>query len=249
MALALSWASGTAGTQAPHYRVEVVAVYPHDPGAFTQGLLWDGGFLYESIGLHGKSALRRVALETGKVLDQYRLADSYFAEGLARVDDRLIQLTWKAGRGFVYDLQALRQVEHFSYAGEGWGLAYDGQRLIQSDGSAVLHFRDPVTYREIARVQVTYQGQPIPRLNELEMVSGQLWANVWGTDLIVRIDPASGQVVGIIHAGSLREKLPAGFKAGVLNGIAFDPEKNRLFLTGKHWPRLFEVRVIKSGSE
>ncbi|MDN5862189.1 MAG: glutaminyl-peptide cyclotransferase [Salinisphaera sp.] len=241
--LGLLGVAAAASAQAHHYTVEVVASYPHDPKAFTEGLLWADGYLYESIGLHGESALRKVVLQTGEVKDQYRVANDYFAEGLARVGDRLIQLSWKEHRGFVYDLQTLQPVAHFSYPGEGWGLAWDGERLVMSDGTATLRFLEGQSYEEMDRIQVHYRGKPISRLNELAVIKGQIWANVWRTDLIVRIDPDNGQVVGIIHAGSLREQLPAGFKVDVLNGIAYDPEANRIFLTGKYWPRLFQVRL------
>lgn len=240
----LYFVAAAAGAQVPRYGLEVVATYPHDPGAFTQGLVWaDGGF-YESLGRYGQSCLRRVALETGAVLAQNDLPARYFAEGLARVDERLIQLTWKAGRGFVYGVADLAPTDHFEYPGQGWGLTYDGERLIMSDGSAQLRFLDPANYEQTGQITVAYKGRPVTGLNELEMVGGEVWANVRPTDLILRIDPDTGAVVGIIHAQSLRRHLPAGFKLGVLNGIAYDAAHERLFVTGKLWPRLFQVSVV-----
>ncbi|MES1945522.1 glutamine cyclotransferase [Salinisphaera sp. PC39] len=234
---------------APRHVAEIAAAHPHDPRAFTQGLLFADGVFYESVGRYGESALRRVDPETGEVLAERRLADDYFAEGLALVGERLIQLTWKAGQGFVYDRANLERIATFEYEGEGWGLAYDGERLIMSDGSDVLRFLDPDDYSRIGTLAVTHRGQPVPRLNELEYIDGEIWANVWTTDLIARIDPDDGRVIGIIDARRLRSALPAGYRVDVLNGIAHDPETDRLFLTGKWWPRLFEIRLRAASSD
>lgn len=247
-ALALA-AAGTVGAAPPQYRLEVVATHPHDARAYTQGLLWADGRLYESTGKKGRSSVRRVAPATGEVERRTPLADRYFGEGLAKVGDRLVQLTWKAGTGFVYDADSLARRSSFSYAGQGWGLTYDGDRLIMSDGSATLRFLDPETLAVTGTLTVTAGDQPLPRLNELEMVRGELWANVYPTDLIVRIDPADGRVTGVIRAASLRDHLPAGHKVDVLNGIAYDPEGDRIFVTGKLWPRLFEVRVLSETTD
>lgn len=227
----------------PQYDAHVVASYPHDRGAFTQGLLYADGTLYESIGLYGKSALRRVDLKTGKVLAEQPLDKHYFAEGLALVEDKLIQLTWKSGTGFVYDRNSLRPLGQFHYTGEGWGLAYDGKRLIMSDGTATLRFLDAETYAQTGQLLVTNNGQPIPLLNELEVINGEIWANVWRTDLIARINPVSGVVVGVIHAQGLRASISGPYKIDVLNGIAYDAQRKRILLTGKWWPQLFEIKL------
>lgn len=233
----------------PQYHFEVLATYPHDPHAYTQGLLWADGHLLESTGRRGHSTLRRVNPANGAVLQQTRLADRYFAEGLARVGDRLIQLTWKAGTGFVRDADSFEQQANFEYPGQGWGLARDGDRLIMSDGTAELRFLDPETLDETGRVAVTLDGKPVNRLNELEMVDDELWANLYPSDWIARIDPDAGRVVGVIDASGLRRRLPAGANVDALNGIAWDAHDNRIFVTGKLWPRLFEVRPVRDGSD
>ncbi len=245
MAAALAGCGSTRA--APVERAEIVASYPHDGGASTQGLIFAGGALYESTGQYGDSTLRRVALDTGDVLARVVLDESYFGEGLARVGDRLIQLTWKAGVGFVYDRETLARVDTVHYVGEGWGLTYDGRQLIMSDGSATLRFLDPETFEVERRLGVTLRGEPLDQLNELEYIDGEIWANVWHSDDIVRIDPDSGRVTGIVKAGHLRERLPTGSTAGVLNGIAWDAAGQRLFVTGKNWPRLFEIRYPPGG--
>lgn len=241
-------AAFTCGTSAavavPVGHLQIIASYPHDPHAFTQGLLWHDGFLYESTGLKGRSTLRRVRLSDGAVMQKQALADDYFGEGLARIGDRLIQLTWKAGVGFVYDLDSLERLNSFHYSGQGWGLTYDGERLIMSDGTAVLRFLDPQSLEVVDRQTVTLDGQPLPRLNELEMVRGELWANLYPTDVIARIDVDSGQVIGLIDASGLRARIPALYSPGPLNGIAYDAENDRLLVTGKLWPRLFQVRLV-----
>lgn len=238
-----AWLLAATAAAAPRYGVEIVASHPHDPGAFTQGLLYAGEVFYESTGRYGESTLRRVDPATGEVLAERRVPERYFAEGLALVGDRLLQLTWKAGRGFVYDRETLERTGEFRYQGEGWGLAYDGERLVLSDGTDVLRFLDPEDYRETGRIEVRHRGRPVARLNELEYVDGEIWANVWPSDLIARIDPGRGEVVGVIEAGGLKDALPAGHRIDVLNGIAHDPATGRIFLTGKWWPRLFEVRL------
>jgi glutaminyl-peptide cyclotransferase len=223
-------------------RWEVVGTYPHDPGAFLQGLVWHDGGFFESTGLLGRSTLRRVAFPSGRVLQRVSLPPDVFGEGLARVGNRLIQLTWRSGRAFVYDLKTLRVLEEFRYEGEGWGLAFDGTSLVQSDGSAVLTYRDPQRFTPTRRLTVTWNGRPLPHLNELEVVEGEVWANVWYTDYIVRIDPASGRVSAFLDLAGL---LPPGqrHRDAVLNGIAYDPAARRLFVSGKLWPSIFEIRV------
>ena len=230
--------------QTARYGFRVVTVFPHDPQAFTQGLLFRDGFLYESTGLAGKSELRKVRLETGEVVERRAVGAEHFAEGLADVGDRLFQLTWRSGIGFVYGLRDFEPQGTFRYAGEGWGLAGDGKRLVMSDGSATLRFLDPDSRRETGRLPVTEQGRPISNLNELEVVKGQILANVWQSDHIVIIEPADGRVVGRIDLTGL---LPFEDRPGVdvLNGIAWDRARDRLFVTGKWWPKLFEIQLVR----
>ncbi|WP_419317966.1 glutaminyl-peptide cyclotransferase [Caulobacter sp. ErkDOM-E] len=237
--------AGPAWAGAPlRYGYEVVKAYPHDPGAFTQGLLWRDGFLYESTGLHGRSSVRKVTLETG-VPEQERLIDSrYFGEGIVDWKDRLISLTWQGEMGFIFDLGSFERIGEFSYPGEGWALTRDETRIIMSDGTAFLRFLDPDTLKETGRIQVMDDGRPVDNLNELEWVKGEVLANIWQTDRIARIDPATGRVTGWIDlAGLLGEADRAGRQVDVLNGIAYDPAADRLFVTGKLWPRLFEIKL------
>jgi len=233
-----------AGDQAgaPVYRYEIVNSYPHDPEAFTQGLIYRDGFLYESTGLTGRSSLRKVQLETGKVLQQTKVDPQYFAEGLTDWGNRLIQLTWVTNVGFVYDLASFKQVQTFRYDGEGWGLTHDGRQLIMSDGTPALRFLDPQSRKVTGRVTVRDRGRAVDDLNELEFVNGEVYANVWLTERIAMINPSSGEVTGWIDLTGL---MPPAFTAGdaVLNGIAYDAAGKRLFVTGKLWPRLFEIRV------
>jgi glutamine cyclotransferase len=242
LALAASTAAAESGVE--YLEPVVLGSYPHDQEAFTQGLLLADGLLYESTGLNGASSLREVELETGRVLRRVGLADHYFGEGLARVGDRLIQLTWRSGVAFVYGLEDFRFRGVHQYAGEGWGLCWDGERLVMSDGSATLSFRDPDSFRLLGSVDVTLNGVPLENLNELECVAGQVYANVWLTDLIVRIDPVTGFVTAVIDTSSLlteqqRVELAPG---AVLNGIAHDPEADAFLVTGKLWPVIFLVR-------
>lgn len=220
----------------------MLKAYPHDPEAFTQGLVYTDGALYESTGLRGRSSVRRVDLTTGEVLQRREVAAPYFAEGLALVGDRLIQLTWQENTAFVYDKDTFEPTGVFSYATEGWGLAHDGTQLIMSDGTPVLRFRDPDTFEVTRAVTVTFDGQPIERLNELEFIDGQVWANIWQTDAIARIDPATGAVMGWIDLSGLLSP-EERISADVLNGIAYDPAGKRLFVTGKLWPKLFEIEL------
>jgi len=225
------------------FEYEIVNTFPHDTGAFTQGLIHRDGFLYESTGLNGRSSLRKVELETGKVVQQHDLDARYFAEGLTDWGNNLIQLTWQSQLGFVYDLKTFRQRSTFAYVGEGWGITRDAKRLIMSDGSAELRFLDPKTLAETGRVSVTYAGQPVRGLNELEYVNGLVFANVWGNNHIVMIDPDSGRVTGSVDLTGLIAKLDRAQGIDVLNGIAWDAKNERLFVTGKFWPKLFEIRL------
>jgi glutamine cyclotransferase len=234
----------------PVYTYQVVNVFPHDPAAFTQGLVYQDSIFYEGTGLRGQSTLRKVDPATGAVLQGIRLPDPYFGEGIAVVGDRLYQLTWQENTGFIYDKDSFELLDTWSYEGEGWGLATDGQRLIMSDGSNVLRFLDPATLQETGRVGVVdAAGQPVPRLNELEWVEDEVWANVWQTDLIARIDPASGRLLGWIDlTGLLSEEDRSVQRVDVLNGIAYDPATGRLFVTGKWWPKLFEIELAPEAS-
>ncbi len=238
----------SASAQSPNLPIlvpEVIRVYPHDADAFTQGLHWDDGYFYESTGLRGHSTLRRVAIETGNPLETVALADEYFAEGLARVGDRLIQLTWQAGLAFVYDFYSFELLDTFIYAGEGWGLCYDGRYLFMSDGSSYLSLRDAETFELIFRGAVTLEGQLVPPqlLNELECVGDYVYANAWNTDYIFQIDKFSGEIVALIDASALlSESEKAQLEHGsVLNGIAWNPASGTFYLTGKKWSQVFEV--------
>lgn len=230
------------GSRAPVDGYSVVRSYPHDPEAFTQGLLYLDGVLYESTGLNGRSSIRRVRLETGEVLQIQRLDSKYFGEGMTVWKDRIVQLTYTTQIGFVYDRESFKQLRSFSYTGEGWGLTHDGKRLIMTDGSSYLRFFDPDTMKETGRVRVTDGGAPVEQLNELEFIKGEVYANVWGSHRIARIDPATGRVNRWIDLTGLLDPRLAK-DVDVLNGIAYDAEKDRLFVTGKLWPRLFEITV------
>lgn len=238
-------AASAAGNPAPvRFRCEVVATWPHDRGAFTQGLVFRNGGFLESTGLHGRSTLREVELKTGRVLKQVAVANAHFAEGLAVIGDRAFQLTWQSRIGFIYDADTFRRIGDFAYEGEGWGLATDGRSLILSDGTARIRFLDPATFQVTRTVEVTANGKPVDRLNELEWIEGELFANVWQTEEVLRIDPASGRVVGVIDCAGLLAPQERAPDTDVLNGIAYDPASGRLFLTGKHWPKVFEVRLV-----
>ncbi len=226
----------------PTYGVEIVGNRPHDPDAFTQGLVFHDGTLYESTGLHGRSSVRRVDLETGRVLSRRSVPRPYFAEGLTIFQGRVVQLTWQSQKGFVYDL-GLRLTREFAYTGEGWGLTHDGASLIMSDGTPRLRFLDPVTFAVRRVLDVTDAGRPVESLNELEFVRGEVYANVWPTDWIVRIDPVSGRVVSRVDLTGLLAPHERRGTEDVANGIAYDASADRLFLTGKLWPRLYEVRL------
>ncbi len=224
------------------YGYRIVHAFPHDPQAFTQGLVFRDGFLFESTGLNGHSSVRKVRLETGEVVQQRSVDAEHFAEGLVDWGDRLVQLTWRSGIAFVYDLKTFDLQRTHPYRGEGWGLARDANRLIASDGSPTLRFLDPESLGETGRLEVTENGRPVENLNELELVKGEIYANIWQTDEVAIIDRRTGQVAGRID---LRGLLTPAERAGtdVLNGIAYDAAKDRLFVTGKWWPKLFEIRL------
>jgi glutaminyl-peptide cyclotransferase len=229
----------------PQYTYQIVRVYPHDPAAFTQGLQYIDGALYEGTGLNGRSSIRKVKLETGEVLQKHDITAQHFGEGITIWKNDLIELTWQSGIAFVYDRTTFQPRRTFNYFGEGWGLTHDDVNLIMSDGTDRLRLLDPATFAERRRIQVTAGGLPVRHLNELEFVKGEIFANIWQTDRIARIAP-DGRVVGWINLGGL---LTPSERAGldVLNGIAYDAAKDRLFVTGKLWPKLFEIKLRKVG--
>ena len=236
----------------PEYTYEVVHSYPHDRTAFTEGLFYLDGFLYESTGIEGASSVRKVRLETGEVVQRHDLPSAYFGEGIIHWKDRLIQLTYKTEVGFVYNLSTFETERRFEYPGEGWAMTQDGKNIFMSDGTAQIRVWDPETLQELRRITVTDQGQPVPNVNELEWVKGEIYANIWETDRIARIDPATGRVVGWIDLAGLlnpNERIAGPEGTDVLNGIAYDANGNRLFVTGKRWPKLFEIRLVRRSPE
>jgi glutamine cyclotransferase len=241
---ALPEAQRHSGPAAPVAGYRVVHVFPHDPQAFTQGLEYIDGVLHEGTGLNGHSSVRKVRLENGEVLQLQTIDDRYFGEGITVWRDRIFELTWQSGIGFIYDRASLRRTGTFTYSGEGWGLTHDASRLIMSDGTAALRFLDPATQKETGRVQVRDGGKPVDRLNELEYVKGEILANVWQTNRIARISLSTGAVTGWIDLTGLLSARDAAQGAQVLNGIAYDAAGDRLFVTGKLWPKLFEITIV-----
>jgi len=233
----------SAPVEVPAFTCQVVEVYAHDRSAFTQGLVCLKGVLFETTGLNGRSSLRRVDLRTGRVLQQLDLAEEFFGEGMTILGDKIYQVTWRNQKGFVYNLATFAVEREFTYEGEGWGLTTDGLLLILSDGTNVLRFIDPVTFKVKRTISVYYQGRPLNRLNELEYVKGEIFANVWQTNAIVRINPANGNLLGLIDCSGLLGPDDYRPQTDVLNGIAYDTPGDRLFITGKNWPKLFEVRL------
>jgi glutaminyl-peptide cyclotransferase len=227
-----------------HLRVQVVQTYPHDPGAFTQGLVLDGGRLFESTGLEGRSSLREVDLASGRVIRKLDVPAPIFAEGLALVGTRLFQITWKHETAYTYDRDTFKKGPTFPYDGEGWGLCHNGSELVMSDGSATLRFRGPETFRTMREVVVREAGQPVDHLNELECVGPHVYANVWMTDRIVRVDPKTGAVTASIDASGLLQPAEQ-YGTDVLNGIAHDRRTDTFLITGKLWPKLFRVRFVR----
>lgn len=223
---------------------QVVHAYPHDAQAFTQGLIYLDGHLYESTGIRGQSSLRMEELETGRILQFKDVPSQYFAEGLTNWGSTLIQLTWETHTALVYDRASFKLLRTFTYAGEGWGLTQDGKDLILSDGTARLRFLDPATFRELRHVTVQDHGKPVTQLNELEFIHGQVYANVWHSDRIARIDPENGKVLGWIDLTGLLPQSERSSPEAVLNGIAWDAANERLFVTGKLWPKIFEIKVV-----
>ncbi len=245
LAAILAWPAA-APAAVPTYGYEVVHAYPHDRTAFTEGLFYLDGYLYESTGLEGHSAIRKEVLETGQVVQSRVVPDQYFGEGIVDWRGRLFELTWRSHIGFIYDLAKLTPIGHFNYPGEGWALTQNGREIIMSDGTPHIRFLDPVTLKETHRITVTFDGGQVANINEIEWVKGEILANVWMTDKIVRIDPQTGRITGWIDLSGL---LPAADASGdrddVLNGIAYDAKHDRLFVTGKRWPKLFEIKLVR----
>jgi glutaminyl-peptide cyclotransferase len=235
----------------PIYGYRVVNTYPHDTAAYTEGLFYLDGYLYESTGTEGQSTIRKMDLATGKVLQKVDLPPPDYGEGIVAWKNRLIQLTWQSQRGYVYDLNSFKRLSQFSYPGEGWALTTDGHRIYMSDGTATIRVLDPETLKQVGKIEVTAMGRPLVNLNELEWVKGQLYANVWLTQNIVRIDPATGKVVGVINLTGLAPDPKTLTDPGndVLNGIAYDAKHDRLFVTGKRWPSLYEIKLVAPHAE
>jgi glutaminyl-peptide cyclotransferase len=243
--LVLALAAPALAAPLPTYGYQIVHVYPHDRTAFTEGLFYLGGYLYESTGLNGHSQIRLERLDTGETVMSHDLPAGYFGEGITAWHGKLYQLTWRSHVGFIYNLADFKPIGGFSYPGEGWALTTDGRRLIMSDGTPQIRFLDPKTLKEVRRVTVTTDGGRVANINELEWVKGEIFANVWMTDKIIRIDPASGRIKGWIDlAGILPAADQSGDRDDVLNGIAYDAANDRLFVTGKRWPKLFEIKLV-----
>lgn len=235
----------------PQYGYEVVHAYPHDRTAFTEGLFYFNGFLYESTGLEMRSSVRKVNLETGEVLQQHALPDTYFGEGIVKWKDKLYQLTYKTEIGFIYDFNTFEKLGEFHYKGEGWAFTTDGTNIYMDDSTSHIRVWNPETLQEVGHIDVRDAGYPVERVNELEWVKGEIYANVWQTDRIARIDPKTGKVVGWIDLTGLLSASDIAQQPNaidVLNGIAYDAEHDRLFVTGKLWPKLFEIKLVKRSS-
>ncbi len=241
--------AGEAGLQndASHYTYRIVEEFPHDPDAFTQGLVYHDGYLYEGTGRYGESTIRKVDLNSGEIIQLHQLESRYFGEGITIIGEKLLQLTWNAGTGFIYDKTDFTPLDTFRYPTEGWGLTHDNTRLIMSDGSAALYFMDSETFRILNKITVTYNGSPVDRLNELEYFGGEIYANVFQTEYIVKIDPVTGEVTGWIHLEGLSDLSGRSNSwEAVLNGIAYDAEQDRLFVTGKLWPKLYHIELVEA---
>ncbi|MFH0787584.1 MAG: glutaminyl-peptide cyclotransferase [Pseudomonadota bacterium] len=244
LSVALKSKADGSETKVPGFGYKIVRVFPHDTKAFTQGLVFHKGFLYEGTGLFGKSSLRKVQLETGRIFNQVSLPAEFFGEGVTLLKGKIIQLTWRSRIGMVYDLETFQVLNKFTYRTEGWGITQNGKQLIMSDGTDTLIFLDPVTFKEQKRLRVHDQGKPIFLLNELEYIKGEIFANVFMTDRIVRISPKTGKVTGWIDLKGLLTDVDRAQGLDVLNGIAYDAQKDRIFVTGKYWPKLFEIQLV-----
>ncbi|MDA4112733.1 MAG: glutaminyl-peptide cyclotransferase [Thaumarchaeota archaeon] len=235
-------ATDSSSSSAPVYTYKVINVYPHDTNAFTEGLVYYNGFLYESTGLYGNSSLRRVDLDTGQVLQIHNLSSRYFGEGITIFNSEVIQLTWENNAGFVYDLNSFGLLQNFSYPDEGWGLTNNGTQLIMSDGTANLYFRNPQTFQRTGEITVHDGVTPVDGLNSLDYINGSVFANVWPTDRIAVINTGTGQVTAWIDLTGIQNM--TGCHCDVMNGIAYDAQNNRLFITGKMWPSVFQIQIV-----
>ncbi len=236
--------AGIACAATPEYTYKVIHVYPHDPASFTEGLEYRGGFLYESTGEEGHSVLRKVKVETGEVAQEIKLAPHLFGEGITVLNGQIVQLTYKTQLGFVYDLATMKEKRTFIYQGEGWGMTNDGRQIYMDDGSAQIRVWDGATLKEKRRITVHDDNGPIPAVNELEWVAGEIYSNVWQTDQMLRISPVDGRVLGRVNLAGLLTGAERQGRVDVLNGIAYDAARKRLFVTGKWWPKLFEIQIV-----
>ncbi|MCK5559032.1 MAG: glutaminyl-peptide cyclotransferase [Thermoplasmata archaeon] len=227
-----------------NYTYNITNIYPHDKDAFTQGLVFENGVLYEGTGLWGQSSLRKVQLETGEIDQIHKLSSKYFGEGITIYKDKIIQLTWQSNVGFVYDKTNFELLQEFTYPTEGWGITHDGEQLIMSDGSHTLYFLNPETFEQIGTINVSDNNRSVSLLNELEYINGEIYANIWYNDSIIKIDPETGNVTGRIDLTGLINPEDYNHTVNVLNGIAYDAENKRLFVTGKQWPKLFEIELV-----
>ncbi len=242
---AASTAHSSSNNITPVHSYKLVNTYPHSQKSFTQGLVIDKGILYEGTGLRGRSRLLKVDIKTGSILKAARLPDYFFGEGVTIYKDKIIQLTWLSGNGFIYDKESLGLLSSFKYDTQGWGITHDSERLIMSDGTAHLYFLDPMTLKKTGQIEVLDNGEPVSLLNELEYINGHIYANVWKTDRIALIDPKNGQVTAWIDLGRLKELAGGDNDKKTLNGIAYDADENRLFVTGKLWPAIYEIKIVK----
>ena len=233
------------GQSPKQYTYKVVKTYPHDVNAYTQGLFYHNGFLYESTGLYGQSSLRKVDINTGAVLQISKVERKYFAEGICLLNNKIYQLTWENKQCFIYDVNTFKQTSYLNYDTQGWGLATNGKELIMSDGSSTIYFRDPHSFAEIRRITVRNGKTAMNYLNELEYINGEIWANVYTKDFIVRINPENGNITGIIDLTNLLPRMLRTPKTDVLNGIAYDSKNNRIFVTGKNWPKIYEIVLVE----
>ncbi len=236
-------------TKVPIYSVKIINMFPHDPKAFTQGLFYYNGYLYESTGLKGKSTLRKVDIKSGKVLRKLKLDQNYFAEGITIYENKIYQLTWQNNIAFVYDLSRFKRLGNFSYRGEGWGITSNGKDFFMSNGSAVIDCIDPKHFTVVRKINVHDENAAISNLNELEFIRGEIWANIFMDSIIVRISPLTGEVLGWVDLSKLYNLLPVNCRVDVLNGIAYDQDTDRIFVTGKLWPKLFEIKLSIQDNE
>jgi len=241
-----AWAAAPDALEAPvaYYRYKIIKSYPHDTRSFTQGLVYQDGFLYEGTGLYGQSVLTKCELKSGRIIKKSRLPRKYFGEGIALFGDKIIQLTWKSRKGFSYDRETFRLLGEFSYNTKGWGLTHDGTRLILSDGTDTLRFLDPNSFAETGRIRVRHNGRPLRQINELEFIDGQIYANILPTDYIAIIAPQTGRVTGLIDLRGLYTPPPRSPSDTILNGIAYIPENKHLLVTGKRWPKMHEIELV-----